>query len=101
GLDDAVEPFRGGIADPVPEPAQDVLQPLVDHLRYLLDGLEPATAGPTEPGPEELVRFFRIPAVPEPAELFPDRPGPGGLQLGILELLELRPFLVTEVLQVV
>ena len=40
GLDAAVEAFGGAVADAVAEPGQDVVEPLVNHLGRLLDGLE-------------------------------------------------------------
>ena len=84
----------------MPKPTQYPIQMALEHSRHFLHRLQPAADRPLVPLLEELSGVARIPIIPEPAKLLPDRPCPRRFQFLLLERLKDQPFLFTQVLGV-
>ena len=77
-MDLAVESFAHGIGDPMSEVGQEVGEMAFEGLGDFHHGRQSAADRPAVPVIKELLRVAGVAILPEPTELFLDRPGPRG-----------------------
>lgn len=87
-LDLAVEPLGQGVGDFVSRVGHEVVEMPLEHLGGLNEWLQTAAAGPAVLLREVLACVPGVAIGPEPAKVFLDGPGAGGLQFEILQRRE-------------
>ena len=86
GLDDRVEALGSGIGDAVLGVVEQALAMPTKHLDDLLDRLNTAAHGTRAPGVEVGSGRFRVAVVPERRKALLERPGPAGLEVGLVQV---------------
>ena len=88
-LDLAVDPFGGGICDPVLEVGQDVGQVPLERFGRFDHRRDTRVRRPEVPGREVLLRALLVSVPPDLTQRFLDRPRTARLELRVLDRREL------------